>query len=99
METDDGRGEADAVRRRRLKFRVWHRGMREVDLILGRFADAYLDNMDDGDLASFEALLDVPDQVLLAWVTGEMPVPGERDTPFLRRVIAFNNGTTAERPT
>ncbi len=98
MVTDDGRGEADAVRRRRLRFRVWHRGMREVDLILGRFADAHLDDLDDGDLASFEALLDVPDQVLLAWVTGEMAVPGDNDTPFLRRLIAFNRGYAADRP-
>jgi len=97
MDAGDGRGEADAVRRRRLKFRVWHRGMREVDLILGRFADAHLDDLDDGDLATFEALLDVPDQVLLAWVTGEMPIPGERDTPFLRRLIAFNHATAASR--
>jgi antitoxin CptB len=97
MVTEDGRGEADAVRRRRLKFRVWHRGMREVDLILGRFADAHLDALDDDDLTAFEALLDVPDQVLLAWVTGEMPVPGERDTPFLRRLIAFNHNHAADR--
>ncbi len=93
MDTGGRRGEADAVRRRRLRFRVWHRGIREVDLILGRFADAHLDDLDDGDLASFEALLDVPDQVLLAWVTGEMPIPGDRDTAFLRRLIAFNQAT------
>ena len=37
----------------------------------------------------------MPDQVLLAWVTGEMPIPGERDTPFLRRLIAFNHATAA----
>ncbi len=41
------RGRARAMRRRRLKFRVWHRGMREVDLLLGRFADAHLDGMDE----------------------------------------------------
>src|SRR3990167_975843 len=51
-------GEADlAMRRRRLRFRVWHRGMREVDLILGRFADAHLAELDEADLSSFEALL------------------------------------------
>jgi antitoxin CptB len=80
----------DAVRRRRAKFRAWHRGMREVDLILGRFADAELDRWDDGDLAAFEALLDVPDPELLGWVTGEIAVPAPSDSPFLRRLIAFH---------
>jgi len=92
MDERDGRGEADAVRRRRLKFRAWHRGMREVDLILGRFADVHLDQFDADDLAAFEALLDVPDPVVLAWVMGEEPVPEELRSPFLDRLIAFNNG-------
>jgi antitoxin CptB len=91
MDTGDGRGEADALRRRRLRFRVWHRGMREVDLILGRFADAHLNELDETELAAFEELLDVPDQVLLAWVTGEESVPDGSDTAFLRRLIAFNH--------
>ncbi len=92
MDTSDGRGETDAVRRRRIKFRAWHRGMREVDLILGRFADACLDQLDGDELASFEALLDVPDPVVLAWVTGETPVPDDQRSPFLARLIAFHNG-------
>lgn len=91
MSGGDGAGEADAVRRRRLRFRAWHRGMREVDLLLGRFADAHLDALDEADLTSFEALLEVPDPVVLAWITSEMPVPGDRDTRLLRRLIAFHH--------
>ena len=82
----------DDLRRRRLKFRVWHRGMREVDLILGRFADARLDRLGAPELDAFEALLDTPDQDVLAWVLGELPVPPDRDTPFLRQLIAFHRG-------
>jgi antitoxin CptB len=78
------------IRRRRLKFRVWHRGIREVDLILGRFADARLAEMSPEELDAFEALLDVPDQDVLAWVLGEMPIPPDRNTPFLRELIAFH---------
>ncbi len=80
------------IRRRRLRFRVWHRGMKEVDLILGRFADAHLATFGTDDLDAFEALLDTPDQDVLAWVLGELPVPPDQDTPFLRRIIAFNRG-------
>ena len=82
--------DANAVRRRRLKFRAWHRGMREVDLLLGRFADAHVDGLGEDDLAAFEALLDVPDPVVLSWITGGAPVPGDRESPFLRRLIAFH---------
>ena len=64
-----------AVRRKRVRFRAWHRGMREVDLLLGRFADAQLADLGGEELAAFEALLDVPDQDVLAWLTdaGEPP--------------------------
>jgi antitoxin CptB len=86
-------GEDSEMRKRRLRFRVWHRGLREVDLILGRFADARLPVMNDADLAAFEALLETPDQEVLGWVLGELPIPTERDTPFLRQVIAFHRGT------
>jgi antitoxin CptB len=82
--------DGDAVRRRRLKFRAWHRGMREVDLILGRFADATADSLDEAGLAAFEALLDAPDPEVLSWVIGEAAVPAEYDTTFFRRLIAFH---------
>ena len=78
-----------AMRRRRLRFRAWHRGMREVDLILGRFADAHLADLDEADLSSFEALLGLPDPEVLGWVTGEFDVPPEADSPLLRRILAF----------
>jgi antitoxin CptB len=78
------------MRRKRLRFRAWHRGMREVDLLLGRFADATLDRLDGDELAGFEALLDVPDQEVFAWITGETAVPAEADSPLLRRLLAFH---------
>jgi len=85
------------LRRRRLRFRTWHRGMREVDLLLGRFADAVLATLDEADLASFETLLEVPDRQVLAWVTGEASVPAEMDSPLLRRLLAFH-GTVRSKP-
>ena len=65
-----------AMRRRRLKFRCWHRGMKETDLLLGRFADAHVDGLDEAGVAAFEALLETPDQVIFAWIVGGEPVPG-----------------------
>ena len=46
------------LRRRKLLFRCWHRGMREMDLIMGRFADAHLATFTDAELNQFEHLLD-----------------------------------------
>jgi antitoxin CptB len=64
--------------------------MREVDLILGRFADAEVDAMAEPDLAAFEALLDIPDPVILAWVTGQEAVPDDGNPAFIRKLIAFH---------
>lgn len=58
------------VRRKRLRFRAWHRGTKEADLILGRFADRYLDAFDEDELVEFEALLDRPDPEIFDWVAG-----------------------------
>jgi antitoxin CptB len=73
-------------RRRRILFRAWRRGVREMDLIMGRFADAHLPAMSDDELAEFERLLDVPDTRALAWIMGGEPPPYEFDTPLLARL-------------
>jgi len=77
------------VRRRKILFRAWHRGLREVDLILGRFADSNIEQLSEAELTEFETLMDVPDGVLLAWLTGEADVPASHDGPLLRRLRAF----------
>jgi antitoxin CptB len=77
------------VRRRRLRFRAWHRGTREADLLLGSFADAYLGGFDAPQLDRFEALLEVADPDLYNWITGREPVPAAFDTDVMRRLTAF----------
>ncbi len=78
------------TRRKRLVFRAWHRGTRETDLILGRFADAHVAAFSDRELADFERLLEVPDPSIFVWVTGAEPVPREDASPVLDRLIAFH---------
>jgi antitoxin CptB len=80
------------LRRRRLRFRAWHRGTRELDLLMGRFADAEIARLDERDIAAFEALMDVPDHDLYGWITGAMETPAPYDTPLLRRVRDFHFG-------
>ena len=78
------------VRRRRLVFRAWHRGTREMDLVMGRFADAHAATLTEAELDAFEALLEAPDTDIFRWVTGSLPTPGNFDTALLRRIRAFH---------
>lgn len=82
-----GRG-LDA-RRRKLLFRSWHRGMREMDLLLGSFADARIETLTEAQIDQYENLLEVVDTDLLPVLTGEMPVPANEHAEMLREIIAF----------
>ena len=75
-------------RRKRLLFRCWHRGTREMDLILGRFADAEIGILTDAELGELERLLEIPDPDLYAAVTGDGPLPGELFGALFERVKA-----------
>ena len=77
-------------RRRRLLYRSWHRGMREMDLVMGRFADATIADLTEAELAEFESLSDLPDPDLYAWVTGDAAVPRDVDSPLFRKLCAFH---------
>jgi antitoxin CptB len=78
------------ARRRRLLFCSWHRGIREMDLVLGRFADAQLAQLSEAELDEYERLLDIPDQPFFAWVSGAEIVPAEYDTVVFRRLRDFH---------
>ncbi|MGD9965385.1 MAG: succinate dehydrogenase assembly factor 2 [Hyphomonadaceae bacterium] len=78
-------------RRKKLKFRAWRRGFREIDLILGRFADRRLSGLDETGLDAFERLLDAPDQDVYEWVTELTPAPRDHDTPVLASIRAFRS--------
>jgi antitoxin CptB len=73
-------------RRRRILFRAWRRGMREMDLVMGRFADAHLPTMSESELDAFELLLDAPDHQALAWIVGGAPPPRGFDTALIARL-------------
>lgn len=78
-------------RRRRLLYRAWHRGMREMDLIMGKFADAEIGNLSDIELDAFERLIDAQDHDIFSWISETKPVPAEYDTPLFFRMKAFHD--------
>lgn len=79
-------------RRRKVLFRSWHRGTREMDLIMGRFADVHIGGLSAGDLDDFERLIEAPDRDLFAWVTDKTETPGNYDTPVFRALKSFTAG-------
>lgn len=62
-------------RLKRLRFRAWHRGVKEADLLIGGFFDAHSATWDDAEIEHFEALLEEQDVDILAWAMGTQPVP------------------------
>lgn len=76
-------------RRKKLKFRAWRRGFREIDLILGGFADRHLASMDEAGVSAFENLLDAPDQDVYAWITEADVAPQQYETLTLAMIRRF----------
>lgn len=77
------------IRRRRLRFRCWHRGTKEADILLGRFADKYIDKMGTSELDQLECLLEYNDLDLYNWITGNTPWPANTVTDLTERLTVF----------
>jgi antitoxin CptB len=78
------------VTRKKLRFRAWHRGTKEADLMMGRFADAYLQQFGAEQLAQFSALLEEQDLDVYGWVIGRDPIPDEHRTGVMTLLQAFD---------
>jgi antitoxin CptB len=76
-------------RRKRLLFRCWHRGTREMDLLLGRFADAEIFDLTDNELAELELLIEVPDPDLYAALTGNAERTPQCAGALFERIKSF----------
>ena len=75
-------------RLKRLRMRSWRRGTKEMDLVLGPYADARLGAMDEATLALYDRLLTENDQDLLPWVLGQTPPPPDYGA-LLAEIAAF----------
>jgi antitoxin CptB len=90
MDLRDGHEDGLDERRKKLRYRAWHRGTREMDLVLGPFADAQLAAMSAAELDAFEALMEAADPDLFGWVVGQAPIPAAVDGALFRRLVAFH---------
>jgi antitoxin CptB len=79
------------LRRRRAAYRATHRGTKEMDWLLGRYAEAKLPDMDQAALAAFERLLALPDPDLQNWILEPAPAEAGELAPLLRALREFHN--------
>jgi len=84
----NGTDELEA-RRKKLLWRATHRGIKEMDILLGGYAHARVNEMTAAELDALEAIIGIPDQTLLAWATRQEPVPTGHSSPMLRDVLNF----------
>ncbi len=75
-----------ANRRRRLLFRSWHRGIKELDLIFGNFVETNLQDFSHEDCMWFERLFEEQDHEILAWVTGSTVTPEKFQGTMMARI-------------
>jgi antitoxin CptB len=77
-------------RLKRLRFRAWHRGTREADLLVGGYFDACAERWSDEDMAWFEALLEEQDVDIMAWAIGTAAPPERYEGPLMQRLKSVN---------
>ena len=77
------------TRLKRLRYRSWHRGCKETDIILGRFADERLETLDISMVDVYERLLDEDDAHIWGWLTGK-DVPKDY-APLLAKIQGFED--------
>jgi len=83
------------ARLRRLRFRAWHRGTKEADLLIGGFLDRHGAGWDDDAMAWFEALLEEEDVDIMAWAIGTQPVPARWQGPQMEALRRLDYITIA----
>jgi len=76
-------------RLKRLKFRSWHRGMREMDLLMGRFADKYIESFSEAEVDLYEEILEYSDPDLYNWVSGRDEIPDIKGRDLIVQLKEF----------
>ena len=94
MREEPRHSEPRETRERRLKLRSMRRGIKEMDLILGGFAEKGLTALSDADLALYDEMLSESDHDMYAWASGQVPAP-DRFAALMEHVVT--NGPKLKR--
>jgi len=74
------------IRLKRLRFRAWHRGTKEADLLIGGYFDTFAAEWGDDQIAWYEALMDEEDVEIMGWAIGTIPIPERWHGPMMERM-------------
>ena len=79
-----------ATRLKRLRFRAWHRGTKEADMMIGGFFDRYAAGWGEAEIMWFETLMDEEDVEIMAWAIGTLPVPERWQGAMMERLCRLD---------
>jgi antitoxin CptB len=77
-------------RLKRLRFRAWHRGVKEADLLIGGFFDAHAEGWSDAEITLFETLLEEQDVDIMAWAMGTAAAPTRYEGTIMNALKTLN---------
>ena len=75
---------------KKLVYRWKHRGMKEIDTLVGGFVEKYGETLTAADLEALEILLEESDNDILAWIMKRDPLPKQHATRMMRNLIKFS---------
>ncbi|MEQ9642823.1 MAG: succinate dehydrogenase assembly factor 2 [Alphaproteobacteria bacterium] len=78
------------IRRKRLLYRSWHRGTKELDLFIGAFADAHLATLSEAQLDRYEVILERDETDIYGWLSRREPVPPELDNDVMAMILSYD---------
>lgn len=90
MEKGKAMAEDTQTRRKRLQYQCWYRGCKETDILLGKFVDAHIHELDDAQLDELEALMREDDADIYKWLSGGAPVPDDKRSSVLDMLLQFD---------
>ena len=77
------------VRRKRLRYHSWHRGTKELDMVLVQFSEKYLPTMSENDIDLFEAIINENEHDIYAWLAGRERVPEQHENHIMNMILNF----------
>ena len=75
---------------KKLRYRSWHRGCKETDILLGKFCDHYIEDFDDTELLQLQEICEADDWDLYAWLTKNAPIPPEYNNSVMQKIMTFD---------
>ncbi len=81
-------------KRKQIIYRANHRGIKEMDIVIGGYANAFVMDMDDERLVKFQTIMDESDRDLFSWFTGELDLPNHIDSSLFEEILNYSQNAT-----